>query len=149
MSAGAPRKPAFPRQRVGDDGFQIVKARLPSERGMDALAGGDDVRWVARPARGELDLEIDARDALDGFDHLKHRMSATVATIERGGDAAAAQIGECLAVRGDEIANVNIIADASTVRRRIVGAEHLHIRSPAERGLERELDELGGGAGRV
>src|SRR5262245_54853991 len=70
MSAGAPRKPAFPRQRVGDDGFQIVKAWPPSERGPDALAGGADVRRVARPARGELDLEIDARHALDGFDHL-------------------------------------------------------------------------------
>src|SRR5262245_60589476 len=114
-SAGAPRKPAFPRQRVGDDGFQIVKARLPTEGGMDALAGGDDVRRVARPARGELDLEIDTRHALDGLDHLQHRMSATVAAIERGGDAAAAQIGEGLAMRGDEIANVNIIADAGTV----------------------------------
>src|SRR5262249_25081857 len=114
-SAGAPRKRVFPRQCVGDDGLQIVKARLPSERGTDALAGGHDVRRVARPPRGELDLEIDARHALDGLDDVQHRMSAAAAAIERGGWAAGAQIGERLAMRGDEIADVDVIADAGTV----------------------------------
>ena len=38
-SAGAFRKRALPCQRVGDDGLQIVKARLPSERGTDSVAG--------------------------------------------------------------------------------------------------------------
>src|SRR5262245_36615018 len=115
-SAGALRKLAFPRQCMGDDGFQIVKARPPAERGTYALAGGDDVRWVARASRGKLDLEIAARHALDGLDHLQHRMSPAVAAIERGGGAAAAQIGERLRMRGDEIADVNIIADAGTIR---------------------------------
>jgi len=57
------RKLALPCQRVADDGFQIVKTRLPFERRADAVAGGDDLCRIARPAAGELDLEIDAGDA--------------------------------------------------------------------------------------
>jgi hypothetical protein len=47
LSAGTFRKLALPCQRVSDDGLQIVKARLPSERGTDSLAGGHDLCRVA------------------------------------------------------------------------------------------------------
>jgi hypothetical protein len=87
---------------MGDDGLQIVKARLPSERGTDPVAGGHDLCWVARPPRCELDLEVDARDTLDGVDHLQHRKAAAVTAIERRGRAAVAQISEeCAATRSE------------------------------------------------
>jgi hypothetical protein len=41
-SAGAFRKLTLPCPRVGDDGLQIVKARLPSECGTNSVAGGHD-----------------------------------------------------------------------------------------------------------
>jgi hypothetical protein len=49
------RKLALPCQRVGDDGLQIVKARLPSERGTDSVTGGHELCRVARPPQCELD----------------------------------------------------------------------------------------------
>jgi hypothetical protein len=46
-------------------------------------------------------------------------------------------------MRGHEIGHVNIVPDAGTVRRRIVGAEHVDLRAPSERRLDRDLDEMG------
>ena len=79
---------------MGDDGLQIVKARLPSERGTDSIAGGHDLCRIACPPRCKLDLEVDARDPLDGVDDVQHRKAAAVTAIERRGNAAVAQIGE-------------------------------------------------------
>jgi|SRR5258708_5806272 hypothetical protein len=50
--------PSLPRQRVGDNGLQIVKTRLPFERRIGTVAGGDEVRWVACAAGRELDLNV-------------------------------------------------------------------------------------------
>ena len=44
---------------------------------------------------------------------------------------------------------MNIVADAGAVRCRIVGAEHVHLRPQSERGLDRDLDEVGGAFGRL
>jgi hypothetical protein len=54
-SPGAFQKLALPCQRVADDGLQIVKVRLPSERDADAVASGDELGRIARPAAGEFD----------------------------------------------------------------------------------------------
>ena len=124
MAVGALRKLALPCQRVGNNGLQIVKMRFPIESGADAIAGGDELGGVARAAPGELDLEIDAGDALHALDHFQYGKTAAVAAIERGGGAAGAQMGERVAVRGNKIGDVNVISDAGAVRRRIVGAEN-------------------------
>src|SRR5262245_24571069 len=102
---------------------RFVKTRLPFERRADAVAGGDDLCRVAGPAIGELDLEIDAGDAFYRIDHLQHRKATAVTTIERRRSTAGAQIGERIAMRGNEIGDVNVIPDAGAVRRRIIGAE--------------------------
>ena len=72
LSAGARRKLALPRQRVGDDGGEVIETRLPFERSPDALGGRNDPNRVARPPVRELDLEVDARDALHRLDNLEH-----------------------------------------------------------------------------
>src|SRR3954463_6834387 len=130
-SAPALQKRALPCQRVRDDGREIVVSRLPSERGTRALACRDDLRGIARPAAGEFDREIHAGDPLYGLDHVEHGEAAAVAAIERARGAAAAQVSERGAMRGDEIGHVNIVPDAGTVRRRIVGAEHVDLRAPS------------------
>src|SRR3954452_21369848 len=101
-SAPALQKRALPCQRVRDDGREIVVSRLPSERGTRALACRDDLRGIARPAAGEFDREIHAGDPLYGLDHVEHGEAAAVAAIERARGAAAAQVSERGAMRGDE-----------------------------------------------
>jgi hypothetical protein len=43
-----------------------------------------------------------------------------------------------------QIAHMNIVADASTIWRWIIHAKHLKVRSPTERGLHSDFDEMGG-----
>jgi hypothetical protein len=45
-------------------------------------------------------------------------------------------------MRPRQIADVDVVADAGAVRRRIVGAEHVDAFAPAERGLDRDLDQM-------
>ena len=52
-------------------------------------------------------------------------------------------------MRARQIADVDVIADAGAVRRRIVGAEHVDLGAPAERGLDRDLDEMRRARGRL
>src|SRR5712692_10544000 len=94
---------ALPGERVRDDGRQVVELRLPRERRPDAVGGGDDASRIAGPALGEVDLEVDARYALDGVDHLEHREAAAVAAIERRRRAAATQMGERIGMRAHQI----------------------------------------------
>jgi Glycosyl transferase family 2 len=75
---------------VGDDGLQIVKARLPPERRTDSVAGGYDLCWVARPPECELDLEVDSGDTFDGVNHVQHREAAAITAIEPRGSAGSA-----------------------------------------------------------
>ncbi len=46
-------------------------------------------------------------------------------------------------VRADEVGHVDVVAQARAVRRRIIRAEHFHARPHAERGLDRDLDQVG------
>jgi len=132
------------RQRVVNNGSQIVKTRLPFEGRTDKVAGGDEARRVARPAGRELDLEIDAGHAFHGLDHFQHGEATTITTIERRGGTASAQVKERISVCGDEIGNVNVISDAGTIPCRIVGSEDVHFGPQAERSLCRDLDEVRG-----
>jgi hypothetical protein len=55
--------------------------------------------------------------------------------IERGGDAAPAQIRQRIAMRALETGHVNIVWDAGAIRCRVVGTEHIHFWPQAERGF--------------
>ena len=54
------------------------------------------------------------------------------AAIERRGVAAALQIRQRVAIGADQIADVDVVADAGAVRSRIVGPENLHSRPKAQ-----------------
>jgi hypothetical protein len=69
---GTRRELPLPCQRMGDDGFQIVKMRLPSERGADTVGSRHDVSGVTRPSARELDLEVNGGHTLDDLDHFEH-----------------------------------------------------------------------------
>ena len=82
-------------------------------------------------------------------DHLEHRRAATVAAVERRAGAAAAQIGERRRMRAREIADMDVVADAGAVRRRIVGAEDVDLGPLAERRFAGDLDQMGRGRRRL
>src|SRR5215813_6359719 len=148
-SPGVGQKLAFPCQRVAHDVFQVVKMWLPFEHSAGAVGIRHDPCGISPPPRGDLDLEIDPRDALDRVDHLEHGKAAAVTAIERDGGAARAQIGQRIGMRAHEVADVNIVADAGAVWRRIVGAEDLDGRPQADRGFHCDLDEVSGSFGRL
>src|SRR5262249_39069217 len=148
-SLGVRRKLVFPCQRMAHDAFQVVEMRLPFEHS----AGAVEIRHVscasALPPLGHLDLEIEPRDAFDRVDHLEHGKAAAVTAIERDGGAARAQMGQGIGMRAHEVADVNIVADASAVWPRIIGAEDLDDRPQADRGFHCDLDEVSGSFGRL
>ena len=76
------------------------------------------------PARS---TEIDAGDALDGFDHFEHRKTVAVAAIERDRWRARPHIAHRIAMRASQIADVDVVAHAGAVRRRIIGAENVQL----------------------
>ena len=135
---------AFPRQCVGDDHGKIVEPRLPAERRPRLPAVGDDLRRIARAPRRHLDLEVDAGGALDRFDHFEDREAVAVAAIERQRLAAGTQVTQRIGMRAHEIGDVDVVADAGAVRRRIVGAENLQLRAQTERRLDGDLDQMRG-----
>src|SRR5262249_23739734 len=148
-STGARQKLALPCQRVTHDGLQVVEIRLPFEQRTGTVGSRHDLCRVPGPPADERNLEVDARDALYGLDHLEHGETAAVAAIERGGDATAPQIRQRIAMRAHEIGHVNVISDASAVRCRVVGAEDIYFWPQTERSFDRDLDEVGGAFGRL
>src|SRR5580704_3729714 len=119
----------LPFQRMLDDGLQVVELRCPAQQGADAAGIGDDGGGIAGTPAAGGDLEIDARNALDGIDHLEHREAAAVAAIQGQRGAAAAQMPQCVRMRAHQIRHVNVVADAGAVRGLVVGAEDLYHRA--------------------
>src|SRR6516225_8746788 len=142
-SIGARQKLALPCQRVAHYGLQVVEMRLPFEQRTDTVGSRHDLCGVASTSARERDLEVDARDPLYRLDHLEHGKTPAVTAIERGGDAAAAQIRQRIGMRAHEIGHMNIVSNAGAVRCRVVGAEDIHFWPQAERGFDRDLDEVG------
>src|SRR6266446_8534561 len=123
--------------------------RRPCEQRTGTVGSRHDLRGVPGPPGRERDLEVDAGDPLYRLDHFEHGETTAVTAIERGGDAAAAQIRQRIAMRAHEIAHVNVIPDAGAVRCRVVGAEDIHPWPQAERSFDRDLDEVGSSFGRL
>jgi hypothetical protein len=56
---------------MGDDGGEIIVLRVPPKLYARAI-GCNDLGWIARATRRNLDLKIDTRNALDHLNHLTH-----------------------------------------------------------------------------
>src|SRR3569623_2039149 len=139
---------AFPGERMRDDRVEVLELRLPVEARMDALDIGDQRRRIAVAARRDVDLEVDAADALDRRAPLAHRGAAAIAAVEGRADAARTQMRERGRMRGDEVADMDVVALAGAVGRRILGAVDVELGALAERGFARDLDEVRRAVGR-
>src|SRR5256884_635284 len=140
-SPGVAQQPLLPREPGADDGIEIVEARLPAKLPADALGAGYERRRVSGAARLLAHLEGLARHPLDAGENLPHAVTVSVADVKRGRAAPRAQVLEGVEVRGRQILDVNVVADARAIGRRIVGAEDRDLGSLADRRLAGDLDE--------
>jgi hypothetical protein len=128
---------------VSDDGSEIIVLWCPPEHLAGTIGSRNDLRWIAGAARCDLDLEVDTRDALDHLNHLTHRETMAIAAIKGHRGATRAQIAQRVRMRADEVADVDVIANAGTVRRRIISPIDFELRSKREGCLDGDLDQVG------
>ena len=126
----------------GDDGRDrriAASSRAPSRMRSEAatICGR-----IAGPASGISTLKSTPETRFTVSMTSQHRIAVPVAAVERRVGAAAPQIARAQRVRARQIADMDVVADAGAVRRRIVGAEHVHLVAPAECGLDRDLDQM-------
>ena len=120
----------------------IGKGRPPAQLAADRLVVGDqrgDVAWPPGPDHG--------RDRVAGhhprhLDHLAHRIALADAQIE-GHPALLVERLERQNVGVGQVGDVDVVADAGTVRGRIVVAIDLDVRALAQGHLEHERDQVG------
>src|SRR5690606_25633609 len=117
-----------------------VELRRPAERLADPSGTGDERGRIAGPARRMVDRKIDAGDALDRLDDLEHRIAAPVAAVEHRALTPGSEVIEGEDMRPRQITDVDVVAQAGAIRRRIIRAEDVEMRALAERRLRRDLD---------
>src|SRR5947209_8481105 len=106
----------------------------PAELARNLVGVGVELRRIPRPAQAHVHLKIARHDGPRGFDDLLYAVAATdtevidevLAWTERSRDEH---------VRFDQIFDMNVVAHARAVRRRIVFAEDRDFFAPAERSL--------------
>lgn len=104
------------------------------------IRGGYQHGGVAGPAAGDDDRHRLAGDATDGVDDLFDRMPAAGPDIV--GDAACLEVVQGEDVGLGQVGHVDVVADAGAIGGRIVGAEQLEGRAPAERRVDGERDQV-------
>ncbi len=135
----------FPCKCVSDNGVEILKSRSPGERRSNAINIRNQYRRVAGTAGGNIDRKIATACAPHCVDHLEHRSAMAITAVEGRVDATTTQIGECRRMRLNQVADVDLVANAGTVGRRIVGSEYVHLGTLADCCLTGDLDQVGRG----
>src|SRR5690606_33118007 len=114
----------------------------------DPPGAGDERGRIAGPARRMVDRKIDAGDALDRLNDLEHRIAAPVASVKHRALAPGSEVIEGEDMGPRQVADMDVVAQAGAVRRRIIRAEDIEMRALAERRLRRDLDEMRGARAR-
>ena len=133
---------SFPGQRLLDNLFQIVMQRNPAEFPPDAIVARDEGRGIACPAAGDAHREIDAGYLLHDVDHFQNRKALRIARIADQAGAAGPQMAQCVEMGARKIRDVNVVAHARAVRRRIIDAVNVHAVAATERRLYSNLYEM-------
>jgi hypothetical protein len=117
---------SLPIERAAHDPIEIVKLWNPSklrsrETGVCQYCGrisGSSVR--------KSDVKFPPIDALNCLQDLKDRLSLAVAAIRRDALSTCSEAAKCKFVRNSQILDVDVVSNARSVRRGIVGAEDFH-----------------------
>src|SRR5437764_14744133 len=142
--SGALLELSFPRQCVADDVVDVGKSRAQGEGFQQPVVVGDELGRITRASGFNLALDRHVRQPIDGIQHFHHRQAFAVAAIHH--DILLRPLDQSLErgnMRRGKIADVDIIADASPVRRRIVIAIDRHVRPFSDGSLAGDLDEVG------
>src|SRR5512135_340731 len=107
----------FPCKCVSDDGVEILKSRPPEERRSNAIDIRNQCRRVAGTAARDIDLKFDPAYAAYCVDHLEYRSAMAIAAVESRAGATTTQIGECRRMRLNQVADMDVVANAGTVGR--------------------------------
>src|SRR5438874_694005 len=110
-----------PLPRAANDTLQVGIAWLPAQLCTNPCRGGDQYRWVARPARPDFVGYGVASHVARNRDHLFVTEALPIAQIV--GPAALVQRSQRQDVRLRQIDDVDIVAHTGTIRRGIVIAE--------------------------
>jgi hypothetical protein len=108
---------------VGDDRSQVCIPWGPSEPVAEFLTARDQRRGVAVAARAHYVRNCLAGDFLHRTDHLQHATAGAGADIELVARAAVQQVLDGKDVRLRQVVNVDVVADATAVRRGVIVAE--------------------------
>src|SRR5205085_8633956 len=121
-----------------DDGIDALELRPPAEFALNFFRSRDEARRIASAPRFFYDGNFVPRDFAARIDHLAH-----------AGAAAGAKIVEVTLrglqrqnMRAGEIQDVDVVADASAVRRIVIRAVNFHVRVFSERDLQHVRDEV-------
>ena len=135
----------MPRPGAADNLIQFRNSRLPAEFTARPRCIADEPRGIARPPVSELCGNAEPRDTLHRVDHLANRKAAPVSEIVGTGRRAALQGLKRLYMSVGEIGDVNIVADAGSVRCRVIRAEDCDIGAAARYCVQDKGDEMGFG----
>ena len=126
-----------------DDLVEGVELRSPAEPSLDPLAAGYELRDVTGPALHDLVRHAAACNSFDGPDYLEDGAPVARADVED----ASLDAAECQLVGGCQILDVDVVAQAGAVRRRIVLAEDAQRRALTQGGTNHVGNQMGLGNG--
>src|SRR5688572_2186917 len=115
----------MPLPRMPDDDLKVGVLRPPPQLTLRAVTGCIEYRRISRTARRRLPGHRVADHLPDRLDHRLHRVRRAGADVEGAGGSATVERREGPDVRRGQIADVDVIAQAGAVGRRIVLAEDL------------------------
>lgn len=126
----------------GENFFRGRMRGMPAEDGFAFGRRGDEDGGVSGAARFFRHFEIDARDRFGRFYHFADAASGLAAQIENIALAAVQEIAHGQDVSVGEIGDVDVIADAGAVFRRVIRAEDGDMVAYALRRFQNERDEM-------
>src|SRR5208283_420928 len=122
-----PLRPEYSREIVG---------WLPTENRAGLLGIGHQSRRITWTRDVLPDAYFLAGDLPGGFDNFQHRIAVPGSEIDKIRFASPAQVFECQNMRIRQISHVNVIANTSSVRCRIVLAKYGNFRLGSCRGRQ-------------
>ena len=132
----------FPIERLTDDPFEIVPLGPPTQDLANAIGARDDRGRITRAPPDLVNRKIDPGHALDDVDDLLDGRAVPIAAIADQGRPAAPEIGERGHMGVDQVGDVDVVAHAGAVSRRIVLAEYVEAPMSPQRGLHPALDQV-------
>lgn len=131
----------LPRPGGLNDFFEGGVGGFPAESALEFFLAGDENSRIAGTARTQFARDFAAGDALGGIDDFQDGEAAAVAHIE----GFAGNFGNFLESANmgiGDIEDVNIVANAGSVRRGVVGPEYVDVGKATASGIENARDEM-------